>query len=464
MGLNSNSNSFIQLMNNSNISSSLSNANNLTELPSIDYKFEVPLDCIVYGTIAYLLIFLIGTCGNMMVIYVLMVEKELRNFTNYLLANLSIADLMVLFTCLPAAFHDLFAKERWYLGKAMCYIFYFSQNCMSHASILTIFAITCERYYVICRPLSVKSLLTPCFTLKIIILIWFISITVNLPFLYLTDYQLQYFLDIKSEQYQCRANAVNTLPYYYVLAFSYAIYFLTAVILLLIYCQISKCLNQSNDMLIKNFKNKIAKQPTERKKSKEEIENCDQDVENKTLLIKKAATTSTDETSNPKAIKKCNSNIDMCNKTNERKENMKCSKQTTQTIVFDSTNKSAKNKMGTHNNANSIFIEINNEDFEKYIKPRKQLIHMLMCIIVLFYVCLYPLKIWNLILMFFAHKPSFTEIINLRTYMYVSVTVRIFFYMNSSINPILYNCLSKKFRSSFKRILNNIFCCYHQDI
>jgi hypothetical protein len=459
--INNNSGSFIQLMNSSNISKF--NANSSIDHSSIEYKFEVPLDCIVFGTIAYLLIFIIGTCGNMMVIYVLMVEKELRNFTNYLLANLSIADLMVLFTCLPAAFHDLFAKERWYLGKAMCYIFYFSQNCMSHASILTIFAITCERYYVICRPLSVKSLLTPCFTLKVIILIWFISLTVNLPFLFLTEYKLQYFLDVRGEQYQCSANAVNTLPYYYVLAFSYAIYFLTAVILLLMYCQISKCLNKSNDMLIENFKNKIKQQQqhTETQKPKEDAEECVQDEENNKLLVKEATTITSSQ--NLKAIKQSNSNNNIYYKNNECKDKMVRSKQT-HLMVSNSKNKSVRHKMGSNNNINCTNIEINNEDFEKYIKPRKQLIHMLMCIIVLFYVCLYPLKIWNLILMFFAHKPSFTEIINLRTYMYVSVTARIFFYMNSSINPILYNCLSKKFRSSFKRILNNIFCRFHQNI
>jgi hypothetical protein len=40
--------------------------------------------------------------GNFLVIYVLMKEKELRNFTNYLLANLSLADLFVLITCVPS--------------------------------------------------------------------------------------------------------------------------------------------------------------------------------------------------------------------------------------------------------------------------------------------------------------------------------------------------------------------------
>jgi hypothetical protein len=69
--------------------------------PTSTIKFELGLGIILYGTISYIVIFLIGLFGNLMVIYVLLIEKELRNFTNYLLANLSIADLMVLFACVP---------------------------------------------------------------------------------------------------------------------------------------------------------------------------------------------------------------------------------------------------------------------------------------------------------------------------------------------------------------------------
>lgn len=96
-------------------------------------------------------------------------------------------------------------------------------------------------------------------------------------------------------------------------------------------------------------------------------------------------------------------------------------------------------------------LNINN-DFDKYIKPRKQLIMMLMCVIVAFYVCLFPLKIWTLILMFIGHRPSFLRVIKLREYWYISIVVRFFFYANSSINPILYNFMSKKFRMAFKNI------------
>lgn len=101
-----------------------------------------------------------------------------------------------------------------------------------------------------------------------------------------------------------------------------------------------------------------------------------------------------------------------------------------------------------------------NSDFDKYTKPRRQLIMMLMCVIVGFYVCLFPLKIWTLILMFIGHQPFFLRVIKLRQYWYISIVVRFFFYANSSINPILYNFMSKKFRKAFKSILLLRLFCY----
>ena len=76
-----------------------------------------------------------------------------------------------------------------------------------------------------------------------------------------------------------------------------------------------------------------------------------------------------------------------------------------------------------------------------------------MCLIVAFYVCLFPLKIWNLVLI--VGSKIFSNLfqnLQYKHYWLINITTRIFFYINSSINPILYNFLSKKFRLSFSRI------------
>ena len=96
-------------------------------------------------------------------------------------------------------------------------------------------------------------------------------------------------------------------------------------------------------------------------------------------------------------------------------------------------------------------LSINN-NLERYIKPRQQLIFMLMWVVVIFYVCVFPIKVWWITLMLIGNT-QYIRRLKLREYWYISITLRILFYTNSTINPILYNCLSRKFRQSFKRIL-----------
>ena len=75
-----------------------------------NFELNMPLDVQIIGSVLYVSIFIFGITGNLLVIYVLVKEKKLRNFTNYLLANLSVADLMVLIACVPSGIHDLFGN------------------------------------------------------------------------------------------------------------------------------------------------------------------------------------------------------------------------------------------------------------------------------------------------------------------------------------------------------------------
>lgn len=210
------------------------------------------LDIILYGTIFYSMIFIVGVCGNLLVIYVLLKEKELRNFTNYLLANLSIADLMVLFTCVPSGLHDLFAKERWYLGTVWCYLVAFIENCMGFASILSIFFITLDRYYVICKPLAVKSKMTQSRTLKLILFIWIVSILIHLPFILLTEYSLQMFADNPGTfEYKCDAKSRGIWSFYYIIGTTFVFYLIIGLVLVIMFIRISRHLEDSASFLVK---------------------------------------------------------------------------------------------------------------------------------------------------------------------------------------------------------------------
>ena len=395
----------------------LNDSKNLSNLSNSMIEInEMPIDIIMYGTISYLLIFIIGVIGNLLVIIVTLKEKQLRNFTNYLLANLSIADLLVLLTNVPTGLHDLFAKERWYLGKALCYLISFFENCMGNASLLTIFFITCERFYVICRPLNVRSLMTKSRILRIIICIWIISILINLPFIFMSEYRFYKFYDGTSG-YKCYLKATNISAHIYSITVSYVIYFVIGIILLHMCYKISSKLKKSNSYL-NSLKSEMV--TSTRKMS----------FKGNVLSLYKL-----DETFQQ---------INLKLKTN------------TLSNTRLNPNKNLKMELVSVTKFNSSFEDYrykNSNSIGKHIRKRTQIIRLLICIIIVFYFCLFPLKIWNLLLMFLSHKKGFIQIITLKDYWYINITVRIFFYIHSSINPILYNFLSADFRTSLKRTI-----------
>ncbi len=81
---------------------------------------EPPLYILICVSIFYIFIFVLGVIGNCLVVIVIWRNADMRTTTNYFLVNLSIADLLVLVVCMPPSFVDLFTKEVWVFGAAMC--------------------------------------------------------------------------------------------------------------------------------------------------------------------------------------------------------------------------------------------------------------------------------------------------------------------------------------------------------
>lgn len=367
-------------------------------------NIEMPLDVVIFGTVAYLIIFVFGMIGNILTIYVL-THKNFKTFANYLLANLSIADALTLMTCVPTALHDLYAKERWYLGKTACYMVLFTENCLGNASILTIFFISLERFYVICKPLVAKSLMTQSRTLKLMILIWITSIIINLPLIFMSEYNLRPFHD-STVYYKCTANTDDSFGHWrqiYSFFVTFIIYLIIGILLLFMYYRITKNLNRSTTILVSNAD---------------------------AYIIRKLSN-------------------DIIHEPDELEKNINYIRSSQGQLLFVKTDKS-NNQPCIDTPRLSI-----NSNLERYIKPRKQLIFILKLVIFVFYVCLFPLKIWNIIIMFFGHHASFRRVIQLREYWIINITLRILFFTNSFINPILFNCLSTKFRRGFRHVFSS---------
>ncbi|KAK7109378.1 hypothetical protein V1264_013428 [Littorina saxatilis] len=81
---------------------------------------SLPSYLFVYVTVTSAIIFLAGVFGNLLVIFVVVRMHSMRTRMNYFLVSLSVADLMVLIVCQPVALLELYARETWLLGAAMC--------------------------------------------------------------------------------------------------------------------------------------------------------------------------------------------------------------------------------------------------------------------------------------------------------------------------------------------------------
>lgn len=91
---------------------------------------------------------------------------------------------------------------------------------------------------------------------------------------------------------------------------------------------------------------------------------------------------------------------------------------------------------------------------ELSLKARKQVVYMLGAVVLSFFLCLLPFRVLTLWIILAPDEK--VRNFGLESYYNVLYFSRIMLYLNSAINPILYNLMSSKFRSGFKRVC----CCF----
>lgn len=91
---------------------------------------------------------------------------------------------------------------------------------------------------------------------------------------------------------------------------------------------------------------------------------------------------------------------------------------------------------------------------EHSLKARKQVILMLGAVVLSFFACLLPFRMLTLWIIFVTDE-TFQQL-NAETYYSLLLFCRIMWYLNSAVNPILYNLMSSKFRKGFFKLCR---CC-----
>ncbi|XP_023221230.1 substance-P receptor-like isoform X2 [Centruroides sculpturatus] len=149
-------------------------------------------------TVCCILIF--WTIGsNLFVVLAGCFEPSLKNTTGKFLVNLATADIFIAVFCMMIHIVRLFQNQHQYqLGPIMCKFEIFSKMTCLTASVLTLSAISCDRFIAIMFPLHVR--ITKQRTSAVITVIWIVSMLAAIPFpIYRTHVERQWsdFLEIQ---------------------------------------------------------------------------------------------------------------------------------------------------------------------------------------------------------------------------------------------------------------------------
>ncbi|XP_002163508.1 orexin receptor type 2 [Hydra vulgaris] len=140
------------------------------------------------AVIVTLLIFImvIALIGNIIVVIVVTKKKRMQTFTNWMILNLSIADLWVALLSIPLDIPMELNNQRWIYGKTLCSLIYPLQTSSVYGSVFTLVALSLSRFWAIAKPFKRQPNI---FAAKVIIAaIWFCSLVVVIPYMLVLKY------------------------------------------------------------------------------------------------------------------------------------------------------------------------------------------------------------------------------------------------------------------------------------
>uniref|UniRef100_A0AAZ3P7F1 Neuropeptide Y receptor type 2 n=1 Tax=Oncorhynchus tshawytscha TaxID=74940 RepID=A0AAZ3P7F1_ONCTS len=135
--------------------------------------------------LAYSTIILLGVVGNSLVIYVVYRFKTLRTVTNFFIANLAVADLLVNTLCLPFTLVYTLLGE-WKFGQVLCFLLPYAQGLAVHVSTVTLNVIALDRHRCIVYHLETRMRKDVCF--GVIAATWVLSALLASPLAIFREY------------------------------------------------------------------------------------------------------------------------------------------------------------------------------------------------------------------------------------------------------------------------------------
>lgn len=139
----------------------------------LNYYSSIPLLTVI--TAACTVLFLVGVLGNVMTILVVCRYRDMRTTTNLYLCSMAVSDLLI-FLCMPLDLYRMWRYRPWRLGDLLCKLFQFVSESCTYSTILSITALSVERYLAVCFPLRAKRLVTKRRVRALILTLWIVSL------------------------------------------------------------------------------------------------------------------------------------------------------------------------------------------------------------------------------------------------------------------------------------------------
>ncbi|XP_017033182.1 5-hydroxytryptamine receptor 2B [Drosophila kikkawai] len=149
----------------------------LDEEQRAEMEFWLLVKMIAMAVVLGLMI-LVTIIGNVFVIAAIILERNLQNVANYLVASLAVADLFVACLVMPlGAVYEI--SNGWILGPELCDIWTSCDVLCCTASILHLVAIASDRYWTVTN-IDYNNLRTPRRVFLMIFCVWFAALIVSL--------------------------------------------------------------------------------------------------------------------------------------------------------------------------------------------------------------------------------------------------------------------------------------------
>lgn len=114
--------------------------------------------------------------GNLLIVVTVSSDPYLHSPMYFLLANLSIIDLIFCSIAAPKMICDLFRKQK-VISFGGCIAQIFFSHAAGGTEMVLLIAMSYDRYVAICKPLHYLSLMSPQTCILIVVVAWIIGLT-----------------------------------------------------------------------------------------------------------------------------------------------------------------------------------------------------------------------------------------------------------------------------------------------